>query len=277
MRISIVTPVLNGERFIGEAVASLQAQSYQDFEHITVDGGSTDGTTDIITAVACEDERFRLVTKSGCSQYQAIDIGFSQASGDIIAWLNADDMYTPWAFTAVARRFAQNAEISWLSGLPSCWDESGELVFVQPRSWWPQRLIRAGWFHEKLLGYIQQESLFFRRALYLGLSQAERETFTQARLAGDFMLWRFFAKRSPLEALPTVLGGFRRHDANRSTAVSNAYWREVLENDPFQLPQAIAGRLRGLYVKIAASKAAHLSIKYDAEFTENFARRSTQS
>ncbi|GGY56485.1 glycosyltransferase [Parvularcula lutaonensis] len=260
MLISIVTPVLNGERFLRETLESVRSQSEVSFEHITVDGGSEDSTTAIVQEFAHQDPRFRLVESPGTSQYEAIDIGFSQSRGQIIAWLNADDMYLPWAFSTVLRWKTAFPKERWVTGFPACWDETGALTYLKPLASWPRWMIREGWFHDGLLGYLQQESMFFDRTLYDGLPAEERKKFTSARLAGDFILWRAFARNAHLSTIPTLLGGFRRHGDNRSEKQAEAYRQEVLATAPRQLPNFIGGRLRSAFLRWSANQALMLSL-----------------
>ena len=189
--------------------------------------------------------------RPGLGQYAAIAAGFDAAGGDWFAWLNADDLYAPWALAAVAGPAARFGGQQWLTGLAGCWDREGVLRFVRPEVWSPQDQIRAGWRHKDLLGFIQQESVFFARGLFEGLSPADRAAFEGAALAGDFILWRAFAKSAPLELVPTVLGGFRRHGANRSVAGMDAYMDEVRAHGATFLPRPLAGAARWRHVRVA--------------------------
>lgn len=91
--VSIVTPSLNQGRYMREVIESVRAQSYTPVEHIVVDGGSTDGTLDILR----EYEGLRWVSEPDAGQSQALNKGFALAQGEILGWLNADDAYEPEA------------------------------------------------------------------------------------------------------------------------------------------------------------------------------------
>ena len=95
MKFSIVTTVLNGASFIGATVASVLAQTHEDFDYVIVDAGSTDGTQDIVSALIRDDARATLKSAPGAGMYRAILDGLSQARGGMLAWINADDLYTP--------------------------------------------------------------------------------------------------------------------------------------------------------------------------------------
>ena len=90
-KILIVTPCYNAERYIEYCIKSIKSQSYTNFEHIIVDGGSTDGTLDIIRKYEGS-YNMRWLSEPDDGMYDAITKGFALSSGDIYAWLNSDDM-----------------------------------------------------------------------------------------------------------------------------------------------------------------------------------------
>ncbi len=263
MKFSIVTPVLNGAGHLSSAIASLAAQSHQDFEHLIVDGGSDDGSIAIARTAAAGDQRVRLIEAPGRSQYAAIAEGFDAARGEVFSWLNADDLYTPWALAAVARRLEPDPDIVWVSGFPGRWDEAGVLRYIRPEGVWPRKLIARGWFNRDLLGFLQQESMFFRASLYRGLSPLDRATFAAADLAGDFILWKRMARRAYLHVVPTALGGFRRHGANRSHQRMDAYMAEARKDGAPVLPRPLTGIVRRLFWMRAAWWAVRASHQED--------------
>lgn len=223
---SIITPVLNGARYLPHTIASVQAQTDGDYEHIIIDGGSSDGTIDIARTAAAGDSRIRFHLNPGQSQYQAIDWGIERAEGAIISWLNADDLYAPWALASL-KRYRRVDAAAWMTGLPACWHGDGTLNFVRADAWRPRGAIARGWYHGEWLGFIQQEAIFFTRTLYDRLDERARARFASSRLAGDFLLWKMFAAYEPLTVVPALLGGFRRHQANRSVAGMADYMAEA--------------------------------------------------
>lgn len=242
MKFSIVMPVLNGARFIEPAIESVRAQSHEDWELLVMDGGSTDGAADIASDFAKQDPRISLHVGPDQGMYDAILKGFEQANGDWFAWLNSDDLYAPWCLATVAQ-FAEAGDSAWVTGCPGCWDDKGNLRYLRPGALYPRNLIRAGWFHEKLFGYLQQESIFFSKSLFARLASSDIERVRSMRYAGDFLLWRLFAEHAPLETVPAVLSGFRRHNGNLSCLHSDEYLREVRQTQPFMPPRPIAGML----------------------------------
>jgi len=228
-RILILTPVLNGATFLDAAIDSVRKQNHTNWRQIVLDAGSTDGSQDLVKIHAASDPRVILHEEKDQGMYDAICRGFDrEARGfDVLAWLNADDLYTPWAFSEVEREFGKGA--LWITGLPGIWDTEGRLRGVLPRGRVLRKDILAGHHHDGFLGAIQQESVFFSAELFNNLSFAERRIFTSQRLAGDFFLWKCFAQRCELLTIPSVLGGFRIHSANRSRVFASAYQKEIVE------------------------------------------------
>lgn len=102
---SIITPCLNRAEFIVEAVESVLAQNYQNFEHIIIDGGSTDGTLEILRRYP----HLRIVSESDKGMYDAINKGLELARGDVIGLLNSDDLYEANQFNGVAKEFVNES------------------------------------------------------------------------------------------------------------------------------------------------------------------------
>ncbi|MEM9496072.1 MAG: glycosyltransferase [Pseudomonadota bacterium] len=255
MKFSIVMPMLNGQRFVAAALDSILVQSHKDFEVIVMDGGSSDGSLETARAYAERDARIAVFSEPDAGIYDAVFNGFERANGDWLAWLNTDDLYTSWSLAAVAAHARAHPACTWLTGYPAAWDGNGRLRYARPTGLYPQRLIKAGWFHSRLLGCIQQESTFFARRFFDQLSEDERKTIRAMRYAGDFALWRAFAHHAPLDVTPTVLAGFRRHGANLSLMDDGgAYEREAHAAGAFSPPAPIAGLLALAY-RMAASWA----------------------
>ncbi|MFY9468993.1 MAG: glycosyltransferase family 2 protein [Solirubrobacterales bacterium] len=113
--ISIVTPVFNAAETLPETLASIELQNYPRIEHIVIDAESTDGTLDILRPLA-DSGRIKLVSEPDNGLSDAFNKGARLATGDLVAWLNADDVYHPGGLHAVGERFAANADTEWLVG-----------------------------------------------------------------------------------------------------------------------------------------------------------------
>lgn len=112
-KISVITPSLNQGRYIGRTLRSVLEQNYPNLEYIVVDGGSTDGTVEILKKY---EGSLTWISEKDSGQSEAINKGMRMATGDILAYLNSDDMLEPGVLTAVAERFMSNPSIMWLTG-----------------------------------------------------------------------------------------------------------------------------------------------------------------
>lgn len=264
MKFSVITSVRNGAAFLPDAIKSVRDQSWTDHEHIIIDAGSTDGSLEIIKDAARTDPSVRFFERPDEPLYRSIIWGLSNAKGEFVSWLNADDLLAPWAMAAVAQFVGANPQCAWASGLPGCWDREGVLRYVRPDAWRPRALIRDGWFHKDLLGFIQQESIFFRKSLFDSLSDADREAVGASALAGDFILWKRFAQRERLWTIPTALGGFRRHGANMSERRMLDYMDEVRRDGAVFLPPLIRQAAQTAHRILSAQATTQAALKEDA-------------
>ena len=259
-RFFVVTPVLNGAKYLSAALASIDAQTFPGWTHYIMDAGSTDGTIELARKSMEKEPRRRLFVEPDKGLYDGLFKGFSaiEADGlrddDICLWLNADDLLAPWAFATMLQAF-DLYKADWITGQPGQWDAQGRLVLVQPLGWYPRFCIRMGWFNGRCLGYIQQESTFFTARLLRQLPTETASEIRASRIAGDFLLWRSFAEFAPLHAAPTLIGGFRMHGANLSVEQADRQLRELRAMKAFLPPPGIGRGLRYLY-KIAATMAA---------------------
>ncbi len=247
-RFVVITPVLNGANYISATLDSIRTQTDPNWVHYLVDGGSTDGSLDILARAVAEDPRRRLLTGKDRGLYDAVFKGFERALADgviepdtICAWLGSDDLLMPWAIATLRERFdATGAE--WIAAIPTIWDREGRLARVLTQRWYPRSLIRRGLCNPRILGGIQQESTFFTHSLLAKLPATTIETIRASRLAGDFLLWRAFARYADLVPITTVVAGFRRHDTNLSTIDVEKYYQEIRDSGVW-IPPAWLGRL----------------------------------
>jgi hypothetical protein len=228
MKFSIVVPVLDCESFLAEALDSLIAQSFENWECIVVDGGSTDRSLEIAQSYCKKDIRITMVQQDHSGIYDAIFQGFAIADGDILSWLNADDIYVPWAL-ASAHLVLSRPKTDWIVGLSTVWDLNGAMRLVHSLSLKPRWMIRAGLFREDLFGCIQAESVFFTKTAVEQLTDTQITQIKKQKLAGDYFLWRALAETTKLHTIPVILGGFRIHGKNRSITQSDLYHLETVE------------------------------------------------
>jgi GT2 family glycosyltransferase len=225
---SIVTPSFNQGGYLRECLASVASQGAE-VEHIVIDGGSTDESVDVIKTHAGRLAYW--ISERDGGQYDALNKGFGRATGDIFAWLNADDVYFPWTLRTVATLFDQFPEVEWLTTrYPTAIDSDGAMIKVgdifgfDRKSFFDgMNLAGAGWEAD---GWIQQESTFWRRSLW---ERAGGSLRSDMRYAADFELWCRFFKAARLHAVDVPLGTYRYHRTQKTSTAFGSYVDEARE------------------------------------------------
>lgn len=241
MKISLVTAVRNAMPWVAETVQSVLAQQSQALEYIVIDGASDDGTREYLEGLRGHFAAF--VSEPDDGQYAAIAKGLSLANGDVLGWINGDDILMPWTLRVVERVFAEFPEVDWISGLPAYMNSASECFLVSPSAAsYPRRYIANGWYREGMLGYLMQETMFWRRSLWERVGGLD----LRWRWAGDFDLWIRFAEHAQLTAVATPLAAFRiRGTDNRSrqgTGYQDEVARRCLDLPRPPLPWRLAAR-----------------------------------
>ena len=263
--ISIVTAARNMEAHVAQAIDSVVAQKQPGDQYVFIDGASTDSTMDIARGFG--DRIDVLVSEPDEGQYHAIAKGFDHATGDIQAWINADDILMPWTFAVVREVFARFPEVQWITGSPGMMAENGQYTRIRGKlPAHPRQHIANGWFRPPLGGFLQQENMFWRRSLWDRAGGLD----LSLRLAADFELWTRFARHADLVPVDVPLAAFReRPGAQRSSAGRDEYEQEVAricaDKPPPPRLWAWAGR-RGITGRNAAQlaiTARHPAIVYD--------------
>ena len=270
--VSIVTPSLNQGRFIEATIRSVLDQDYPRIEYLVVDGGSTDGTLEVL---ARHDGSLRWVSEPDRGQAAAVNKGLRMASGDILAWLNSDDVYEPGAVSSAVAYLREHPEVALVYGDATLIDASGRELgpcsHVEPPDL--RRLVHTA-------DYIVQPAAFFRRAAFQAVGGLDESL----HWALDYDLWLKIAQRFPFAYLPrklarcrqtgenkTVRGGFdrfaeiervgRRHGAGGLPAgfVVDRFWlcaseaRTALRNGA--VPRSARLALRGLAGLLVSPRA----------------------
>ena len=227
LRVSIVTPSYNQAQFLEDAMLSVLGQTYSNVEYVVIDGGSSDGSADIIRRHAGRLAYW--TTEPDKGQYDAINKGFSRTTGDIMAWLNSDDRYMPWTLSVVADIFSSHPEIDWLTSVhPVSWNAHGQAVAVDFTGGFSREsFVRGSNFPVKSSygrRWIQQESTFWRRSLW---ERAGGRLDSTLLMAADFELWARFFDHTDLIGVQALLGGFRSHGNQRSVLYRDRYLEEA--------------------------------------------------
>ena len=219
-KISIVTPSYNQAQFLEECIDSILSQKYKNFEYIIMDGGSNDGSVEIIKKY--EKHLTFWQSKSDGGQYDAVNEGFMKTSGDIMAWLNSDDKYHHDAFFKVAYLFNAFPQIEWLTGRPTFWGKNGELIHIESSiPVYYRNNFLDGKYNQP---FIQQESTFWKRSLW---DQAGGYLRTDLNYAGDLELWISFFRYAPIHSVDTFLGGYRDHGNQKAHLFIDKYIAEA--------------------------------------------------
>jgi glycosyltransferase involved in cell wall biosynthesis len=203
--IAIVTPVLNQADFIRAAIDSVLGQGYARLAYFVQDGGSTDGTIDILQSYG---RSLDWVSEPDSGQADAINRGFARVSGEIMAWLNGDDLLLPGSLAYVARFFQANPEIDLAYG---------HRIYIDIHGRETGRCILPT--HDaktiKFADFIPQETLFWRRRVWNALAPIDISF--NCAMDWEFIL-RAHTSGFTFRRLPCFLGCFRVHPAQKTVA-----------------------------------------------------------
>lgn len=229
-KISIVTPSFNQGTWLNHAILSVATQNYPSLQHIVMDGGSSDGTEAVISAFAEKLHAVRSEQDEG--QYDAINKGFLLSDGEIMCWLNSDDMHLPWTLSIVGEIFAALPEVRWLTtSFPLALDAKGNARACREIRSPSKHAILHGETLENsngfVMGAIQQEGTFWRRDLW---DQAGGRLETEFDYAADFDLWMRFAQYADIFSVNVPLAGFRQHGQQKTSWDMGRYRRQAMES-----------------------------------------------
>lgn len=248
--VSIVTPSFNQARYIEATMQSVFAQDYPRIEYLIVDGGSNDGTVDIIRKYASKGgvappngkhasnkgERTSRnekhapntgertspllwwVSEKDMGQTDAINKGFARANGEILAWLNSDDTYEPGAVSAVVKYLQEHPEVGMVYGDCNFINEAGRVIGKFGSAQTDHRLLRQGYVH------IPQQTAFFRADLWKQVGPLDPLFY----FAMDYDLWTRIAARSEIKYIPQTWANFRLHTSGKTIVADDRCWPEML-------------------------------------------------
>lgn len=210
-QISIVTPSLNQGQFIEATIRSVLSQGYPNLEYIVTDGGSTDGTLSILNRYG---DQIQWVSEKDAGQTDAINKGLRLAGGEILSYLNADDVLLPGTLREVAGIFTNRPEVHWLTGRCKIIDQDGRPVRAPIYHYKNLLLYSASYRLLLVTNYISQPATFWRREL-TGLCGFLDEKFNYVI---DYEYWLRLWKAAPPYIHHRDLAGFRIQRSSKTTS-----------------------------------------------------------
>ncbi|NLF30023.1 MAG: glycosyltransferase [Planctomycetes bacterium] len=209
-RLSIVIPSFNQGGFLGEALDSLLGQDYPCLEILVMDGGSTDGTVEVLKAY----EPHLAFWHSGpdAGQSDAINRGFEKSTGEVLNWLCCDDLLTPGALRRVGGYFRDHPECQWLAGAAETFYIEQDRRAVNAPGAAHRRAFQEFWLWGAPGHVIYQPACFWRRDLW----QRGGRLRVDNHLAMDYELWLEFSRLAELHVIEEVLAVSRVHSRCKS-------------------------------------------------------------
>lgn len=227
-KFSIVTPSFQQGDYIERTIRSILDQGYPNLEYFVQDGGSKDGTVTVLKKY--EGKLSGWISEKDCGQSQAINLGLAKTSGEIMAWLNSDDLLLPGALAIVADYFNSHPEVDVVYGNRLLIDENDMQI---------GRWIMPGHDSEVLswVDYVPQETLFWRRSIWDKVGGQIDESF---RFAMDWdLLVRFRDAGATFAHIPCFLGAFRIHEQQKTSAAIN----EIGHQEMDRIRERLLGRV----------------------------------
>lgn len=225
-KISVITPSYNQGHFIEETMKSVLNSGYENLEYIIIDGGSTDDTLDVIKRYeGIYGGRLRWLSEEDEGQADAINKGISMATGDVIAYLNSDDLYEEGALRRVGEHFAAKRESMWLTGRCRIIDEAGRDIRGFIRGY--KNLLLSNYSYSLLLvtNCISQPATFWRREVMDKIGLFDKE---QHRIM-DYDYWLRLGEEYPLSITDDYLASFRVYSESKTSSGFDKTFREELE------------------------------------------------
>jgi glycosyltransferase involved in cell wall biosynthesis len=214
--VSIITPSYNQARFLPETIQSVLSQDYPHLEYIIIDGGSSDGSAEIIRQHASQLAWW--ISEPDQGQTDALNKGFSHAHGDILAWLNSDDTYQPGAVRQAVDSLLAHPQAAMVYGDANLVDEAGKVIGRFPARQTNLKRMLRGSVH------IPQQSTFFWGHLWQQVGPLD----PSFHFAMDYDLWVRLAEIAPLVYVPKLWANFRLHGEGKTSVMDDRCYPEML-------------------------------------------------
>lgn len=221
----MVTPVFNAIETLPETLASIRAQNYPELEHVVVDAVSTDGTLELLRAEEAAG-RIKLISEPDNGLSDAFNKGVRVATGELVGWLNADDLYEPGALWSVARAYAANPGAEWLTGRCRIIGADGRETRKVVTAYKNFLLRRFSLGLYLTNNFVSSPATFVRRSV-LGELGALDERF---EYSADYDLWLRLARRSKPVYVDADVARFRMGEGSLSITGFERQFREHAQN-----------------------------------------------
>tara|TARA_B100001250_G_C19759400_1_gene771718 strand:- start:897 stop:1646 length:750 start_codon:yes stop_codon:yes gene_type:complete len=217
-KITLITPVYNGEKYIEQSIKSIISQTYESFEYIIVDGNSKDKTHNIINKY--KDKIDKIIIREDKTMYEALQKGFLNANGDYFCWINSDDYLID---KNSIKRFSIAIEkygYDWMNFTASIakYDQDPKIYFPL---FYPRLILKKGLANNCFWGFVQQENTVFSKNLYNKVGGID----PKFKMAGDFDLWKRFAKYKSLKPIRLNFACHRKSDKQLTNL--DTYYKEI--------------------------------------------------
>ena len=214
--VSILTPSFNQAPYLEETIQSVLSQDHPRLEYMIVDGGSTDGSIEVIKKY--EHKLAWWVSEKDKGQTDAINKGFARASGEILAWINSDDTYEPGAVSAAVKYLQERPNVGMVYGDCNFINEAGRVIGRFNSAQTNYRLLRQGYAH------IPQQTMFFRADLWKQVGPLDPSFY----FAMDYDLWTRIAARMEIKYIPQTWANFRLHTSGKTIMADDRCWPEMI-------------------------------------------------
>jgi glycosyltransferase involved in cell wall biosynthesis len=215
--VSIVTPSFNQDKYLERTINSVLNQDYPNIEYIVIDGKSTDQSVDIIQKYSGRLAYWQSEKDQG--QTDAINQGFSHASGQILAWLNSDDTYEPQAVSQAVEYFLHHPDVGMVYGDCNFIDANDNVIGKFNTQQTNYKKLRTGYVH------IPQQAAFWRTELWQRVAPLDFSIY----FAMDYDLWLRLAKISKIVYIPKLWANFRLHGDGKTIAEDDRCWPDMLK------------------------------------------------
>ena len=215
--ISVITPSYNQGKFIELTIRSVIEQNYENIEYVIIDGASEDETVSVLQKYKNHPRIKKIISEKDKGQADALLKGFENAKGDILCWLNSDDMFAPGSLNKIARIFSLNSDVDVVVGNLIVIDGEGREVGM-----WPRRIMsNSDWL--SLPQAIGQPATFFTRRAYDLVGGLD----SRFEYSMDYDLFMKFGLRGlKFHYINDVLSYFRVHDESKTMALPYRLWKD---------------------------------------------------